>query len=216
MTAMVELKRLNRLIRQYETVCSSTPDPDQRTRIEGEIRELLDHRERIAGQAARAGGAGQGGGQAEDIEFPFLCGIESGGARAERRAGWARAVRVLALYLQHFAREFLPVLAAHAADARYSRQRDALSAAFRSLDGELASLLEEQARAADAAGASPELRRRLAAHARALESEAAAFFGSLETFCDTLAKDARGEAVAEMEDFASEAAAYLDVPRTRV
>jgi hypothetical protein len=47
MTPEEELKRLNRLIRQYEIVYKTTPDADQRERVESKLKELRGYRDMI-------------------------------------------------------------------------------------------------------------------------------------------------------------------------
>src|SRR5271157_2789437 len=47
MTPEEEVKGLNKLIRQYETVYRTTPDSDQRERVERQLKDLRSYREKI-------------------------------------------------------------------------------------------------------------------------------------------------------------------------
>ena len=47
MTPEEEVKGLNKLIRQYETVFRTTTDPDQRIRVQRQLKDLREYREKI-------------------------------------------------------------------------------------------------------------------------------------------------------------------------
>src|SRR5271169_1503345 len=47
MTPAEEVRGLNKLIRQYETVFRTTPDPDQRVRVQRQLKDLQRYREKI-------------------------------------------------------------------------------------------------------------------------------------------------------------------------
>jgi hypothetical protein len=130
-------------------------------------------------------------------------------------------IRQHSLYTQCFAHEYLPLFAARqsALDARSSRQGEELQLAFTDLDRNVNRFLQDCRRmAADGTGseAEGETRKHHVALARKIEVDAAAFFRSVERFCDSLTGDPRasGDAIAELEDFSSEAVAFLDIPET--
>ena len=61
-----------------------------------------------------------------------------------------------------------------------------------------------------------ETRKHHVSHARTIEADAAAFFRSVEKLCGSLSGETPvpGETLAELEDFTSEAVAFLDIPET--
>jgi hypothetical protein len=229
MNPMDELTRLNRLIRQFKTVCQSTPDPEQRARVEAEIRDLESYREKIVAESPKGPAPRRGAAQAERADFPVLSRLESSVVPAPADTRGSRAhgclfqetIHQLSLYTQYFSREYLPLFAAGqpALDASFARQGEALRLTFHDLEGNVRQfLLDCRRMAEDGTGAEVEgeTRRQHVAHARRIETDAAAFFRSVESFCDSLAVDLRapGAAIAEMEDFTSEAVAFLDIPET--
>jgi hypothetical protein len=226
---MDELTRLNRLIRQFKTVCQSTPDPEQRARVEAEIRDLQSYREKILAESPKEPAPRRGAAEAERGDFPVLSRLEgsrvppSADASAVRVHGcpFQETIRHLSLYTQYFAREYMPLFAVGqpALDAPAARQGEALRLTFLDLEGNVRQFLQDCRRMAeDGTGTEVggETRRQHVAHARRIETDAAAFFRSVESFCDSLAGEgsAPGAAIAEMEDFTSEAVAFLDVPDT--
>ena len=224
---MDELTRLNRLIRQFQTLSHSTPDPEQRVRVEGEIRELQSYRERIAAEGPKGPGPKRGAWEVPCAEFPVLCRLaasaQSPGAGAVQGHGcpFQETIHQLSLYTQHFAREYLPLFEARRTDldARSAQRGEDLRMAFHDLEGNVGRFLHDCTRlVADGTGveAEGETRTRHVALARRIETDAAAFFRSVESYCDSLSGEASTlrEAIAEMEDFTSEAVAFLDVPET--
>jgi hypothetical protein len=226
MTPMEELTRLNRLIRQFQTVCQSTPDPEQRARVESEIRDLQDYRERLVADGPKGPAPRRGAVAAELADFPVLSRLEgppSPGPGALRAHGcpFQETIQQLSLYTGHFAREYLPLLDTRRAtlDAVSAGQGEAIRLAFYDLEESVARFLQDCRRmAVDGTGveAESETRKNHVAHARMIETEAAAFFRSVEKFCDSLGREAPplGHALAELEDFTSEAVAFLDIPET--
>jgi hypothetical protein len=230
MTPMDELTRLNRLIRQFQTVSHSTSDPEQRVRVEGEIRDLQSYRERIVAESPKGPSPRRGAAEVERADFPVLSRLE--GVHASLSMGttggvpahgcpFQETIQQLSLYTQHFACEYLPLFAARqsALDGRSSRQGEALLLAFHDLDRNVTRFLQDCRRMADdgtGVEAEGETRKNHVALARKIEADAAEFFRSVERFCDSLTgdKSAPGEAIAEMEDFSSEAVAFLDIPET--
>ena len=226
MTSMDELTRLNRLIRQFKVVCQSTPDPEQRARVEAEIRDLQGYRERILEEGLKGPAPRRGAAVAELADFPVLSRLEGspspepGGARPHG-CPFRETIQQLSLYTGYFAREYLPLLDERhdTPDAVSSREGEAIRLAFCELEQSVARFLQDCRRmAADGTGteAESETRKNHVAHARTIETDAAAFFRSVEKFCDSLSGETRplGHAFAALEDFTSEAVAFLDIPET--
>ncbi len=223
---MDELSHLNRLIRQFKTVCQSTPDPGQRARVEAEIRDLQSYREKIVAESPKGPAPRRGAAEAERADFPVLsrlAGSLAGPPADTRTHGcpFQETIQQLSLYTRFFAQEYLSLFAARqsALDASFARQGEALRRTFHELEGSVRQFLQDCRRmAADGSGSEVEgeTRRQHVAHARRIETDAAAFFRSVESFCDSLARSRRtpGAAIAEMEDFTSEAVAFLDIPDT--
>jgi hypothetical protein len=220
---MDELTRLNRLIRQFQTVCHSTPDPEQRARVEGEIRDLQSYRERILAESPKGPGPRRDAREAERADFPLLSRLE--GVRASHGCPFQETIHQLSLYTRYFAQQYLPLFAARQSglDPRFSGRGEALGVSFHHLDEKVTEFLRGcQRMAGDGMGveAEGETRRHHVALARLIETDAAGFFRSLERFCDTLGGEdggsprPLGETIAELEDFSSEAVAFLDVPET--
>src|SRR5512136_82568 len=109
MTPEEELKRLNRLIHQYETVYRTTADSDQKERASRELKELKSYRAKILtvnvidrGKLAETPTA------ADELgDYPILAGLVAGDS-----AVWEgdQEVHHISLYLSHFEQELLPVL----------------------------------------------------------------------------------------------------------
>ncbi len=215
MTPAEEVKRLNKLIRQYETVYRTTPDPGQKDRVERQLKELHDYREKIlaVNVIPEQELVEEAGGHDPLGQAPLLKAI------AERNAALPPAEAVppfadpdttptshqlemfhLALYLRHFEREYLPFLTEKQLklDFKYSMDRDAFYNGFQALArkmteyrGENRRILEGQAtREMDL-----QIRKRTVKLTRLVQADAARFFRSIRGFCQDLEEDAHGDMV---------------------
>jgi hypothetical protein len=215
MTPEEEVKRLNKLIRQYETVYRTTPDPDQRERVERQLRDLKSYREKILTvNVIRE----QDLADVEDGEDPLAHapqlkallaknGTDSpGDAVASFAAGESQATAVqeemyhLALYVRHFEREFLPFLTEKQLklDFKYSLDRDAFYNSFQAIERKISAYRDEGRRLADGLVSREmemEMRKRTLKMTRLIQAEAARFFRAIDRFCGVLIEDARGDMV---------------------
>ena len=215
MTPEEEVKRLNKLIRQYETVFRTTPDGGQKERVERQLKELREYREKILAVNVI---------QEEDLEE------ESGGtdplatapllrAIAERNAALPPAEAVppfagpdtapttiqlemfhLALYLKFFEKEYLPFLTEKQLklDFKYSMDRDAFYNGLQALGRKMTEYRGENRRLLEGEvnrERELEVRKRTVKLTRLVQSDAARFFRSIQRFCRDLEDDAHGDMV---------------------
>jgi len=215
MTPEEEVKRLKKLIRQYETVYRTTPDPAQRTRVERQLKELRDYRDKIlAVNVIQDHDLEEHGADDDPLSrAPLLRAIAERNAALPPREAVAPFVEAdtaptanqlemfhLALYLRFLEREYLPFLTEKQLrlDFKYSMDRDAFYSAFQSLGRRMAEYGAENRRAPDAPGSREvelKVRERAAKLTRLVQSEAARFFRSIQKFCRDLEDDAHGDMV---------------------
>ena len=215
MTPAEEVTRLNKLIRQYETVFRTTPDASQRERVQRQLKELRDYRDKILAVNVIEDQELEDE-RAEEDPFsraPLLRAI------AERNASLPPAEAVapfaepdttpsasqlemfhLALYLRFFEREYLPFLTEKQLklDFKYSLDRDAFYSAFQAMGRKMAEYGQENRRILEAPGTREvelKIRERTVKLTRLVQSEAARFFRAVRGFCQDLEDDAHGDMV---------------------
>ncbi|HET6487942.1 MAG TPA: hypothetical protein VFH83_16050 [Spirochaetia bacterium] len=215
MTPEEELKRLNRLIHQYETVYRTTPDLGQRGRVERQLKELRSYRDKILAvnviESPEA--EAEPAAESELADYPLLTSlIGQNLARAQDTAvkpfspegveptASQREMHNLALYVDLFEHEFIPFLTEKhlKLDFKFSMDRDAFYAGLQALIRRIADYREEQSRLAEGrVGREIEVdvRKRGSKLKRLIEVEAARLFRAVERFADELATDARGPGV---------------------
>jgi hypothetical protein len=261
MTPEEELKRLNRLIRQYEIVYKTTPDADQKERVESRLKDLRGYREKILAVNVidRKELEEKGGGEDELAAYPILAELlaDNEALPANRRAepfvaGDAPPTSAqtemfhLSLYARYFEREYLPFLTEKQLklDFKFSLDRDAFYNRFQELQRKIENFREENARLAEGMVSRDmelEIRKRSYKLTRLIGVDAARFLRAVGRFCGELQEDARGDgvkclncnaeisfdhiegervlegrtvrdALLELEQFASEAVSYLNIP----
>jgi hypothetical protein len=215
MTPEEEVRRLNKLIRQYETVYRTTPDPDQKERVERQLKELSSYREKILTvNVIRE----QDLEEVEDGEDPLANAPQlkvllaknsadpSGDAVPSFAAGDGTPTAAqeemfhLALYARHFEREFLPLLTEKKLklDFKYSLDRDAFYNSFQAIQRNISAYRVEGKRLADGLVSRDmelEIRKRAMKLTRLIQAEAARFFRAVVRFCSVLIEDAHGDMV---------------------
>ena len=215
MTPEEEVKRLNKLIRQYETVYRTTPDHDQKERVEHQLKDLKSYREKIlAVHVIRE----QDLEEEEEGEDPLahapqlkaLVVKNSVGPAADAVASFApgegqptaaqEEMFHLALYVRQFEREFLPFLTEKQLklDFKYSLDRDAFYNSFQAIERKISAYREEGKRLADGLVSREmelEMRKRSLKMTRLIQAEAARFFRAIDRFCGVLIEDAHGDMV---------------------
>jgi len=199
MTPEEELKKLNRLIRQYETVYRTTNDADQRDRAGHELKELKSYREKIiAVNVIDKGKLAEAPAGADALaDFPVLSQLIAGDT-----GEWEgdQEVRHIALYLGHFEREFLPLLTETRLklDFKHSLERDGFYRRFQEVQRRLDDWREAHRRL-DGEGFNRELeseiRTRIFKLERNLAVEASRLFRAVQRFAEVLVEDARGDGV---------------------
>jgi len=215
MTPEEEVKRLNKLIRQYETVYRTTPDGAQKGRAERQLKELREYREKILAvnviqeQDLRE----------EDVGADPLAAAPLLRAIAARNAEMPPAEAVppfaetdaaptaiqlemfhLALYLRFFEREYLPFLTEKQLklDFKYSMDRDAFYNGVQALVRKMAEYRSENRRLLDGQVSREmelEVRKRTVKLTRLVQADAARFFRAVMRFCRDLEDDAHGDMV---------------------
>jgi hypothetical protein len=199
MTPEEEIKKLNRLIRQYETVYRTTADADQRERAGHELKELKSYRAKILavnvidrGKLAEQPAAGDA-----LADFPVLSRLVAGDDDS-----WEgdQEVRHIALYLGHFEREFLPILTETRLklDFKHSLERDSFYRRFQEVQRRLDDWREAHRRLDDGGfnrDLESDVRTRIFKLERNLTVEASRLFRAVQRFADILLEDARGDGV---------------------
>jgi hypothetical protein len=261
MTPEEEVKGLNKLIRQYETVYRTTPDADQRARVERQLKELHSYREKILTVHVL---------NDKDLEeaeekfdplasAPLLRGLLARNDAAPRSdvlpPFWTphseptttqQEMFHLALYTRYYEKEYLPFLTEKQLklDFGYSLDRDAFYNKFQALQRKISAYREENQRLLERmVGRDMELevRKRASMLTRLIQAEAARFFRAIGRFCGELIEDAHGDmvkclncngvisfdtiegarelqgrtvggALVDLQAFAAEAVAYLNIP----
>lgn len=156
MTPAEELKRINRLIRQFESVFKSTKDPVQRDRVTGELRKLKTYKQKLESFH-----------EFDPVEleeseptdalaaFPYLKLVIDAGARKGSAVADVleedyldKEVYHLALYLAYFESEFLALLSEMRLklDFKYSLERDSFYHRFENLRRLLLDIREDTSR----------------------------------------------------------------------
>jgi hypothetical protein len=215
MTPEEEVTRLNKLIRQYETVFRTTPDPGQKSRVERQLKELRDYREKIlAVNVIHEQDLQEESGSENPLAAaPLLTALVARNAAlppAEAVAAFAEPDSTptagqlemfhLALYLRFFELEYLPFLTSKQLklDFKYSMDRDAFYRGYQALARKMAEFRAENRRILDGEVSremEPEIRKRTIKLARFLQSDAARFFRTIQGFCQDLEDDAHGDMV---------------------
>jgi hypothetical protein len=199
MTPEEEVRRLNRLIRQYEDVWRTTPDADQKERASRQLRELRAYRDKILAVNVIDRGKVDEPKEAPDAlaEWPLLRELE---AADDKTADLDVEVRHVALYLDHFSQEYLPFLTETRLklDLKRAIERDAFYRRFQELERRLEDWREAHRRLDDGGfnrDLENEIRTRLFKLKRILAVEASRFFRSLQRFARVLVEDARTDGV---------------------
>ncbi len=215
MTPEEEVKRLNKLIRQYETVYRTTPDADQRERVEKQLKDLRGYRDKIlAVNVIREKDLEeQPQGSDELAATPLLKTLLAQNESAPPGRGIApfapegaeptaaqREIHGLSLYTRYFEDEFLPFLTEKQLklDFKFSLDRDGFYNSFQALQRKIDNYRDECRRLAEgmvSRDMEMEIRKRALKLTRHIEVEAARFFRALERFSGELGEDARSDGV---------------------
>ncbi len=216
MTPEEEVKRLNKLIHQYETVYRTTPDGGQKERVERQLKELREYREKIlAVHVIQEQDVNEEPASADDPldEAPLLRAIAARNASmppADAVPPFAEpdtaptAVQLemyhLALYLRFFEKEYLPFLTEKQLklDFKYSLDRDAFYNGLQALARKMTEYRGENRRLLEGEVTRErelEVRKRTAKLTRLVQADAARFFRAVQRFCRDLEDDAHGDMV---------------------
>ncbi len=216
MTPEEEVRGLNKLIRQYETVYRTTPDPDQRVRVQRQLRDLQSFKEKIL-TIHVVNEADLEEKDEEEIDpleaAPLLRGLlakNSTDSRTEAvppfSAGDSEPTRIqlemfhLALYMRYYEKEYLPFLTEKQLklDFGFSFDRDRFYNTFQAIQRKISAYRDENKRLLEGmVGRDMELevRKRTAMLTRLIQAEAARFFRAIARFCGELIEDAHGDMV---------------------
>jgi hypothetical protein len=215
MTPEEELKGLNKLIRQYETVFRTTSDPGQRDRAEKQLKELRGYRDKILAVNVIDDSQLEDAPMAEDelARAPLLKrllaensamvkgGIPSPEA-AEGSAPSSSQVELyhLSLYAAHLEKEFLPFLTEKMLklDFKHAMDRDSFYNGLQALQRKLADYRREVRLIAEGAVSRDkelDARKRTIKLARLIVIDGARLFRTIDRFASDLVDDAQGDAV---------------------
>ena len=204
MTPAEELRHLNRLIRQFESVFKSTRDPHQRERVTRELRQLKTYKQKLESfHEFDPRELEEPGEQNELEELPFLKQAMAAGGEEDSPASRVRAedyqdreAYQLGLYLAYFESEFLALLSETRLklDFKHSLERDSFYHRFENLRRLLEDLREDAQRMEDYLGQKheEEMRMRSFKKSRNLIMESDKFFRNLQNFSGGLSEDIAG------------------------
>ena len=201
MTPAEELRHLNRLIRQFESVFKSTRDPLQRERVTRELRQLKTYKEKLESfhdidprelEEPDEGDALQ--------DLPYLQKAVAAGGETDSPASRVNAedyqdreVYQLALYLAFFEGEFLALLSETRLklDFKHSLERDSFYHRFENLRRLLDTVREDSSGLERHLGQKhgEEMRMRSFKKSRNLIMESDKFFRNLQSFSGGLSED---------------------------
>lgn len=214
MTPAEELKKLNRIIRQFEAVFKSTKDPVQRERVTRELRKLKTYKEKVEGLYVIDPRELEEPEPEDALDaYPYLKKVLSAGAREGSPVAEVkdedypdREVYQLALYLAYFESEFLALLSETRLklDFKYSLERDSFYHRFENLRRLLLDIREDASRMEEYIGQKHEEEMRLRSFKknRNVIMESDKLFRDLIRFAGSLAKDiaARGSTCLNAHD----------------
>ena len=214
MTPEEELKRLNRLLAQYQTVYRTTPDPVQRGRAERQVRELRSYREKlltvlviedteeqqVAAEDDLADFPLLAGLRAENLALPFAQAVPSFAAADTAPTASQEEIYNLCLYVRRFEKEFLPFLTEKQLklDFKFSMDRDSFYGALQALQRRVVDYRDESVRVSKGSPSREvelENRKRAVKVARLVAVEGARFFRSVQHFAEELVEDAEADGV---------------------
>ncbi len=218
MTPEEELKKLNRLIKQYETVYRTATDGDQRERVGKELKQLRSYRDKIlAVNVFEEAGLEEPAAADDDLsEYPILAGLireqererEEQARRQElmpaeeRDEPTASEIEVsrFGIYMDFFEKEYIPFLTEMRLklDFKFSMERDGFYGRFQELIRKSADYRDEMKRLLEGAytkDMETEIRKRTFKLKRILEAEASRFFRAIKRFTTELAEDAKTDGV---------------------
>jgi hypothetical protein len=215
MTPEEELKRLNRLIRQYEIVYKTTPDADQKERVELKLKELSGYRAKILAVNIIDGSDLEEKGSVVDelADYPILRRLiasndvlpparqaSSFSAADESPTATQEEMYHLSLFMRHFEREYLPFLTEKQLklDFKFSMDRDAFFSRFQEVQRKIENFREENARLSDGSVSRDremDVRKRTGKLTRLTQADAARFFRAVRRFSGELKEDAGGDGV---------------------
>jgi len=262
MTPEEEVRGLNTLIRQYDTVYRTTTDPDQKVRVQRQLKDLQTYREKLmtvhviseedlvekdeervdpleSAPLLKVLLAKNGTVPSADA-VPTFSGAETEPTRIQVE------MFHLALYMRHYEKEFLPFLTEKQLklDFGLSFDRDRFYNTFQAIQRKISAYRDENKRLkAGMVGRDMalEVRKRTSMLTRLIQAEAARFFRAIGRFCNELIQDAHGDmvkclncngvisfdsiegtrvlqgrtvggALGDLQAFAAEAVAYLNIP----
>jgi hypothetical protein len=201
MTPEEELKALNRTIRQFEAVYKSTKNPDQRDRVDRELKKLKNYRDKLASFHDLDLNGIDEFAQADELDgFTYLKKILANNdkkADDKKTQRWERygdrELDTLALYLEFFEEEFLTILSETRLklDFKHSLERDSFYHRFENLRRLFEDLDEDTSTVDLYAGQQHEedMRKRSFKKKRNVIVEADKFLRRLANFSGTLVED---------------------------
>jgi hypothetical protein len=225
-----ELKKLDRLIHQYEIVSRTTSNKEQRARVEKQVLQLRSYRQKILDvNIIEPEVPRQTEAFADFKHLRRLLDAESHRPPLERLATLAGAdveptaaqeeIFNLMIYLRFFQGEFLPFLTEKRLklDYKFSLERDGFYGNYKELERALDQFRREDARISNGAvrrEMEPDILKRIVTLKRRIKSETAGLFRTIHAFCEELMEDADGDMVKCLNG--SEAIVFDDIEGRRL
>jgi hypothetical protein len=215
MTREEELKKLNHLIHQYESVYRTTSSDEQRERVVKQLKELRSNRQQILNVFVVGTETPQQAGPRSEALAEFkhlrrLLDAESRRPTGERLEFLAtndaeptpvqEEIFNVMVYARFFQTEFLPFLTEKRLklDYKFSQDRDAFYGRFKKLERKLDDFREEAARLLEGIvnrEMALEMRTRIIKLKREIKLDMAKLFRAVQGFCEELIEDAEGYGV---------------------
>ena len=225
-----ELKKVDRLIHQYQIVSTTTKNDEQRDRVEKQILELRSYRQKILDVIIiDTGGAPEPETPAVFKHLRRLLEAESHRPTGERIASLAaddaeptpvqEEIFNVMMYARFFQAEFLPVLTEKRLrlDYKFSLDRDGFYGRYKDVERSLGDFREENARLSNGTlrrEMEQESYKRVIKLRGKIKSDAAKLFRAVHRFCEELIEDADGDGVKCLNG--SEEIVFDDIEGTRL
>ncbi len=188
----VELKKINKVIREYEAILKTSIDVDQRGRVSKELKELKSYRDKIVAMNIISEPHEEDTPEYDELlEFPFLKMLLD---KNKEKIFTDSEANSMYRYMEFFEKEFLPFLSETKLklDFKYSLERDGFYHRFQDLLRRMQDFIGESRRIEEGtfrADVEEEMKKRNFKMKRILSLEMDRFFKSIVQFSADLIDD---------------------------
>ncbi|RKX86475.1 MAG: hypothetical protein DRP57_01415 [Spirochaetes bacterium] len=192
-----EVKRINKVIREYEAILKTSIDVDQRDRVSKEFKELKSYRDKILAVNIISDTEEPSVEYDEILDFPFLKMLM---LKNEEKILADKEANAMYLYLIFFENEFLPFLSETKLklDFKYSMERDGFYHRFQDLLRRMQDFIGEAQRVEEETfrpDVVEEMKKRNFKMKRSLSIEMDKFFKSILNFAEDLLEDIKEDSL---------------------